>query len=93
MFKVRKGNRILTVSETEKEFYLSEGYEVVELDEKTNDYIVVEKATGGRTYSVAEYNKVAEELEKVKAELAELKNEAVEPEKTKAKKESKGDSK
>lgn len=93
MFKVRKGNRILTVNETEKEFYLSEGYEVVEFDEGLNDYVVTEKATGGRTYSVAEYNKVVEELEKVKGELAELTNGAVDPEKPKVKKESKGDSK
>lgn len=93
MFKVRKGNRILTVNETEKEFYLSEGYEVVEFDDDLNDYVVTEKATGGRTYSVAEYNKVVAENEALNAELAELKNNAVEPEKKPKKTDDKKDSK
>ena len=78
MYKVKKGNRILTVNETEKAFYLSEGYDVVELNDDGN-YEVTEKATGGRTYTTAEYNAVVEELEKVKADLEEHKANAVIP--------------
>lgn len=70
MFKVKKGNRVLTVNETEKAFYLSEGYDVVELVD--GDYDVIEKATGGRTYSVAEYNAVVKERDELKAQLAEV---------------------
>ncbi len=77
MFKVKKGNRVLTVNETEKSYYLSEGYDVVELNEETKVYEVAEKATGGRTYSVAEYNAVADELEKVKADFEEHKSKAI----------------
>lgn len=70
--KVRKENRILTVDETDKAFYLGEGYDVVELDEKTKTYKVVETATGGRTYSVAEYNALKAENKELKAEVARL---------------------
>ena len=64
MFKVKKEGRILTVNETEKAHYLSEGYDVVEVID--GKYEVVEKATGGRTYTVAEYNAVNDELEQLK---------------------------
>lgn len=70
--KVRKENRILTVDETDKAFYLGEGYDVVELDEKTKTYKVVETATGGRTYSVAEYNVLKAENDTLVAKVADL---------------------
>lgn len=70
--KVRKENRILTVDETDKAFYLGEGYDVVELDEKTKTYKVVEAATGGRTYSVAEYNALKAENDALVAKVADL---------------------
>lgn len=70
--KVRKENRILTVDETDKTFYLGEGYDVVELDEKTKTYKVVEAATGGRTYSVAEYNTLKAENDTLVAKVADL---------------------
>ncbi|WJQ02863.1 hypothetical protein QT236_12545 [Geobacillus stearothermophilus] len=66
--KVRKQNRILDIPESRLEAFLQQGYD--QIDEKGN---VVRRATGGRTISVAEYNKVVEELEKAKAELAKLK--------------------
>ena len=70
--KVRKENRILTVDETDKAFYLGEGYDVVELDEKSKTYKVVEAATGGRTYSVAEYNALKAENDALVAKVADL---------------------
>jgi hypothetical protein len=66
--KVRKQNRILDIPESRLEAFLQQGYD--QIDEKGN---VVRRATGGRTISVAEYNKVVDELEKAKAELAKLK--------------------
>lgn len=67
--KVKKDNRVLNISESEKDFYLSEGYDVVEFDSATKDYEVVEAATGGRTYSVNEYNALLEENKKLKNQL------------------------
>lgn len=69
--KVRKENRILTVDEADKAFYLSEGYDVVEA--KNGEYVVSEKATGGRTYSIAEYSKLEAENAELKAENTSLK--------------------
>lgn len=66
--KVRKQNRILEIPESRLNDYLQQGYD--QIDEKGK---VIKRATGGRTVSVAEYNKVVEELEKAKAELAKLK--------------------
>ena len=69
--KVRKENRVLTVDEADKAFYLSEGYDVVEA--KNGEYVVSEKATGGRTYSIAEYSKLEAENAELKAENISLK--------------------
>jgi hypothetical protein len=66
--KVRKQNRILDIPASRLDAFLQQGYD--QIDEKGN---VIRRATGGRTISVAEYNKVVEELEKAKAELAKLK--------------------
>lgn len=70
--KVKKENRVLTVVEADKAFYLSEGYDVVELNEESKEYDIVEKATGGKTYSVAEYNVLKAENDELKAKIAEL---------------------
>lgn len=70
--KVKKENRVLTVDEADKAFYLSEGYDVVELNEKSKEYDIVEEATGGKTYSVAEYNVLKTENDELKAKIAEL---------------------
>ena len=69
--KVRKENRVLTVDEADKAFYLSEGYDVVEA--KNGEYVISEKATGGRTYSIAEYSKLEAENAELKAENTSLK--------------------
>lgn len=74
--KVKKENRVLTVVEADKDFYLSEGYDVVELNEESKEYDVIEKATGGKTYSVAEYNVLLKENEELKNKIAELEDDA-----------------
>jgi hypothetical protein len=66
--KVRKQNRILDVPASRLDAFLQQGYDQIDEEGK-----VIRRATGGRTISVAEYNKVVEELEKAKAELAKLK--------------------
>ena len=71
--KVRKENRVLSVSDADKTFYLSEGYDVVELADDEKAYKVVESATGGRTYSIAEYQDVVAERDKALAEIKALK--------------------
>ena len=77
--KVKKDNRVLSVDDTDKTFYLAEGYDHVELDEETKSYKVVESATGGKTYTVAEYNALKAEKEAIEAELNALKAEKEEP--------------
>ena len=69
--KVRKENRVLTVDEADKAFYLSEGYDVVEV--KNGEYVISEKATGGRTFTIAEYSKLEAENAELKAENTSLK--------------------
>lgn len=60
--KVRKKNRILHVEKDRLAGFLNQGYD--QIDEDGN---VVKRATGGRTVSLPEYNKVLEELKKLKA--------------------------
>jgi cell shape-determining protein MreC len=88
MVKVRRHNRILEIPEGRLNAYLEQGYD--QIDEEGN---VVRRATGGRTISVAEYNKVVDELERLKntdaqKELEEAKKEikALKAENTKLKK-------
>lgn len=70
MAKVKKLNRVLTVEDSVVPSYLKAGYD--EIDEKGE---VVKRATGGRTVSIAEYNKVLDELDGLKAENKKLKTE------------------
>ncbi|EIJ79116.1 hypothetical protein PB1_16204 [Bacillus methanolicus PB1] len=86
--KVRKQNKILEIPESRLEAFLQQGYD--QIDEKGG---VIKRATGGRAISVAEYNKVVEELERLKntdaeKELEEAKKEikALKAENTKLKK-------
>ena len=64
MAKVKKANRVLTVDESVVESYLKDGYD--QIDEKGE---VVKRATGGRTVSLAEHNKVLDELEGLKKQI------------------------
>lgn len=84
--QVKKENRVLTISEQEKDYYLKQGYDVVEVNKGKFD--VVEPATGGRTYSIAEYNTVVKERDALEKKIAEL-----EAENKALKKQSKGSKK
>lgn len=79
MITVKKENRVLNIDELEKVTFLEDGYDVVEI--KDGEYVVVEPATSGRTYTIQEYQAVVAERDKALAEL----------EKVKAKKTSKKD--
>lgn len=89
MLKVIKNNRVLSVDETDKDFYLKQGYDVVELDDTTKTYKVVQEATGGRTYSIVEYsdlknkyNRLSEDFKKLTKENNELKKQIEQSNKT-----------
>lgn len=74
MLTVKKDNRVLNIDELEKATFLEDGYDVVEV--KDGEYVVVEPATGGRTYTIQEYRAVVAERDQALAErdkaLAEL---------------------
>ncbi|MDT2734083.1 hypothetical protein [Enterococcus thailandicus] len=72
--KAKKGNRVIAVDDTDKDFYKAQGYDIVELDESQTAYKVVESATGGKTYTVKQYNALLAENEKLKQRIAELEN-------------------
>lgn len=60
--KIRKKNRILHVEKGRLGGFLKQGYD--QIDDSGN---VVQRATGGRTVSLAEHNKVLDELESFKS--------------------------
>ena len=74
MLTVKKDNRVLDIDELEKVTFLEDGYDVVEI--KNGEYVVVEPATGGRTYTIQEYRAVVAERDQALVErdkaLAEL---------------------
>ena len=74
MLTVKKDNRVLNIDELEKVIFLEDGYDVVEVSD--GEYVVVEPATGGRTYTIQEYRAVVAERDQALAErdkaLAEL---------------------
>lgn len=74
MLTVKKDNRVLNIDELEKVTFLEDGYDVVEI--KDGEYVVVDPATGGRTYTIQEYRAVAAERDQALVErdkaLAEL---------------------
>lgn len=80
MLTVKKDNRVLDIDELEKVTFLEDGYDVVEIQD--GEYVVVEPATNGRTYTIQEYqavvaerDKALEELEKVKVKKTSKKDE------------------
>ncbi|MGM0816043.1 MAG: hypothetical protein ACQEUO_10995 [Bacillota bacterium] len=84
MAKVKKHNRVLKVADAAVPGYLKRGYDQVDESGK-----VVQRATGGRTVALAEYNKALEEIESLKAQLVEAKQAAEATEKPTAKKSTK----
>lgn len=71
MLTVKKDNRVLNIDELEKVTFLEDGYDVVEIND--GEYVVVEPATGGRTYTIQEYRAVVAERDKALAELEKVK--------------------
>lgn len=67
---VKRANRVLTVSDEVVSSYLKDGYD--EIDDQGE---VIKRATGGRTVTLAEHNKVLEAIEDLKAENKKLKAE------------------
>lgn len=74
MLTVKKDNRVLNIDELEKVTFLEDGYDVVEVED--GEYVVVESATSGRTYTIQEYQAVVAKRDQAIAErdqaLAEL---------------------
>ena len=70
MLTVKKDNRVLNIDELEKVTFLEDGYDVVEV--RDGEYVVVEPATGGRTYTIQEYRAVVAERDQALAELEKL---------------------
>ena len=66
MLTVKKDNRVLNIDEFEKVTFLEDGYDVVEV--RDGEYVVVEPATGGRTYTIQEYRAVVAERDQALAE-------------------------
>ena len=78
---VKRRNKVLKIDDRSLKSYLAQGY-----DEITEDGKVLTLATGGRSVSVGELNAALTEIEKLKLEIASLKEEAkeeVKEEKTK----------
>ncbi len=70
--KAKNANRILTIDAPDKEFYKAQGYDIVELDKAGRSYKVIESATGGKTFTVGQYNKLLEENKALKKRIADL---------------------
>ena len=66
MLTVKKDNRVLDIDELEKVTFLEDGYDVVEI--KDGEYVVIDPATGGRTYTIQEYRAVVAERDQALAE-------------------------
>ena len=85
---VKKNNKVLNIEDTRLESYLLQGFDQIDRDGN-----ILTKATGGRTISLQEYNKVLNKLNELEAndavkELDEAKKEikALKTENTKLKK-------
>lgn len=68
MARLKKSNRVVDVKDEFADSYLKRGYD--QIDDKGN---VVKHATGGRTVSLPEYNKVIDENSLLKKQIEESK--------------------
>lgn len=64
MARLKKSNRVVDVKDEFADSYLKRGYD--QIDDKGN---VVKHATGGRTVSLPEYNKVVDENARLKRQI------------------------
>ena len=64
MARVKKLNRVLTVSDESVSGYLKDGYD--QIDETGN---ILKRATGGRAVPVSEHNKALDKIETLEEEL------------------------
>lgn len=69
MIKVKKGNKIVQIQESALTSYLKNGFD--QIDKKGE---IVKRATGGKTISVAEYNKALIAINQLKKENENLKS-------------------
>jgi len=69
---VKKSNRIVTVEPSDLDYYLDQGYDHVEFDEEVNEYKVIAKANGGKSFTLKEYNLVVDAFEDANKKIAEL---------------------
>lgn len=65
MPKVKRLNKILDVSEASLPSYLKDGF-----DQINEEGEVIQRATGGRTVSLAEYNQALDRIKELEAELS-----------------------
>lgn len=77
MAKVRKKNRVLTVSDSAVAVYLKEGYD--EIDDSGE---IVKRATGGKTISLADHNKALDKIKELEANQDDSALEALKKENT-----------
>lgn len=65
LVKMRKANRVINIDSSQAKSYLARGY-----DQIGEDGEVKKQATGGKTISPADYNRVLEENETLRTEIA-----------------------
>lgn len=66
MATFKKDNKVITASDTSEAYYLSEGYDKVDVDPKTKQYTIV-KPSVRKTVPYADYAKLQAELDALKA--------------------------
>ncbi|MCW2281415.1 hypothetical protein [Lactococcus lactis] len=71
----KKENRLLQIEASEKEALKADGYDIVEFDDKSGQYKIIERATGGKNYSVAQYAELQEQNQKLEARIKQLEKE------------------
>ncbi|PGX01669.1 hypothetical protein COE40_19060 [Bacillus cereus] len=66
--KVKRLNKVLNIEKDFLPSYLNDGFDQINEDGK-----IIKRATGGRNISVQEHNQALDKIDKLEAELAELK--------------------
>ncbi|WP_207706974.1 hypothetical protein [Alkalibaculum sporogenes] len=69
MIKVKKGNKVVQVQESVLPYYLKNGFDQIDKEGK-----IIERATGGKNVSVAEYNKALDAIKQLNVENKSLKS-------------------